>query len=147
MKILNIAETEEKSLLKYLARVSFFAGLNKMHFKRIISSFELREYENDEVIIEKGDMGYSFFIVYAGKVGIFNKKFFFMSNTKIAELGVGELFGEISLLEGVPRTATVISSGTTKLFVLESRSIQKLFQENPSFRESLKKISETRKNT
>jgi CRP-like cAMP-binding protein len=146
MKLLKIEEQQEQDLKKFLNKVDFFSKCTLVDFKRILGSFELQEYDEGEVIIQGGDSAQAFYIIYKGKADVLSKKTFFKASKKISELGTGELFGEMAILENVPRTATVIAGKGVQIFILESLRIQDLLHENPSFRDALRKLSEERKN-
>ncbi len=76
----------------------------------------------------------------SGNVEIFSEK----NNQLIATLGEGEFFGEISLLTGTPRTATVRSlTADTLLFVVDRQQLQKLLSEHRELGEQIAlKLSE-----
>ena len=51
---------------------------------------------------------------------------------RIAELGAGDFFGEIALLEGGPRTATVIATTPVRLIVMSAQEFRRMEQELPA---------------
>jgi CRP-like cAMP-binding protein len=55
-------------------------------------------------------------------------------NTPVATLGPGDFFGEIALIESVPRTATVRAEGISRLLVIGHREFHALMDEFPSVR-------------
>jgi CRP-like cAMP-binding protein len=142
MKPLKIEENDLNILKKALTKINFFATCGAKDYSKYLSSFDLISYDPGEKIITSGSKGNSFFIVYEGQVEIVAKSLF--SSKTVAELGPGELFGEMSLLENKPRTADVVAKNACKLFILKSLDMPTLVKENPSFKEALRKLSEKR---
>ena len=93
-----------------------------------------------EIICHENDPSEEFYIILSGIVEIFSEK----NNQSIATLGEGEFFGEISLLTGTPRTATVKAIAVdTVLFVVERQQLKKLLSEHKELGEQIAvKLSE-----
>ena len=85
----------------------------------------------DSVLAEQGTIGHEFFFVLSGRVMVLDGR------TPIATLGPGEFFGEIALLESVPRTATVRAEGIVRLLVIGHREFHALMDEFPSVRSAV----------
>ncbi|MCL1490478.1 MAG: cyclic nucleotide-binding domain-containing protein [Pseudanabaena sp. Salubria-1] len=92
------------------------------------------------MICRDGDPSEEFYIILSGAVEIFSER----NNQAIATLRDGEFFGEISLLTGTPRTATVRALVVnTVLFVVERQQLQKLLSEHKELGEQIAvKLSE-----
>ncbi|MBW1972264.1 MAG: cyclic nucleotide-binding domain-containing protein [Deltaproteobacteria bacterium] len=90
-----------------------------------------RVYRKGEVIINEGDAGREMFIIKSGSVEVIKKK----GNKKIilATLERGDFFGEMALLENLPRTATVIAREVTHLLVLNIGSFLIKLKRDPTF--------------
>jgi len=67
-------------------------------------------------IVREGDVGHDMFIVQSGRVRISKRKAH--GEVVLATLGRGDFFGEMSLLESLPREATARAVGETRLLVL-----------------------------
>ena len=96
---------------------------------------ELSKYMNvenfakDKVIFEEGDKKAFICIVFKGKVDILKES---ESKKKlIASIGAGKLFGEMSLIDGNPRSATAIACEDTVLIVLTQREFNRILDEKP----------------
>lgn len=98
-----------------LSRVPFFDGCHRGELERVATSALVLTYEDGDVIVPEGEDGLGFYIVLSGGVTVLR------SGETIASLGPGQFFGEISLIERGPRTATVVATGnTTCLGILRS---------------------------
>jgi CRP/FNR family transcriptional regulator, cyclic AMP receptor protein len=86
-----------------LAQVPLFEGLSRRHLKQIAEHADEISFREREVIVEADRPGGSFFVIVEGEVRVVR------GDRTIARAGPGEFFGEISLLDGGPRTASVIA--------------------------------------
>ncbi len=144
-KLTPVEQDQAKELLQTNADgVSFlaidtalFRGLSKEEFRRVVSDLTLRHYEEESVIVSEGDPGESMFIIVNGEVRVNT------SDTKgkqitLANLVEGEFFGEVSLLTGRPRTATIITNIPSDLLVLTRSDFDAIVADHPHVREVLK---------
>ena len=114
--------------LEHLRRVPLFARLNDRQLERLGQLADEVEVGLDEVLTEKGRIGHEFFVVMDGHVSVYDGK------RPIAQLHRGDFFGEIALLDGRPRTATVKADGLTRLLVIGHREFHALMDEFPEVR-------------
>ncbi|MDH4263995.1 MAG: cyclic nucleotide-binding domain-containing protein [Deltaproteobacteria bacterium] len=90
-----------------------------------------REYKKGDIIIKEGDLGREMFIIKSGSVDVIksdDKK-----EAVLATLERGDFFGEMAILENVPRTAMVIARETTHLIALNIGSLLIKIKKDPSF--------------
>jgi branched-chain amino acid transport system substrate-binding protein len=95
--------------------------------------------EQGDVIVEQGDAGDSLFIIVEGVVGVYVRADDGKSK-EVARLGAGNFFGEMALLTGEDRTATVIALVDTYLFELTQADIAPLIAEQPEVSELVSKV-------
>jgi len=95
-----------------LARMPLFARLGDREILRVMQAFEVREYDDAQVVIREGDKGDELFIVLSGTVEILR------GGETLTRLGAGEHFGEMALIRAVPRSATVKSEGSAELIAI-----------------------------
>lgn len=81
-----------------------------------------------EVIVREGDVGDAFYIVTSGSAVVEQ------NGARLRELGDGDFFGEISLIDGQPRTATITATGNVEALVLDRDDFQRLINDHPSVR-------------
>jgi len=89
-----------------------------------------KKYTPDEVFCNEGDPGYEMFILLKGKVGIYLSSVD-GSLFKVAELGPGDFFGEMSLLEMMPRSATIIAIEETVVIILNQGNFADVISQEP----------------
>jgi hypothetical protein len=85
-----------------------------------------------EIICREGDFGGSCFIIRSGRVKVV-KTDARGAEIALAELGDNEIFGEMSVIAGQPRSATIIAIEPTELLVVDEANFEKVFKVNPEF--------------
>lgn len=113
----------------FLRSCLLFADLPEDGLPEIAAAMTFARLSDRATIIRQGDRGDSLFVIYAGGVSI-SKEDEAGRETEVARLGPGDAFGEIALLDDVPRTATVRSVGETRLLVLHRASFVELLAES-----------------
>jgi small-conductance mechanosensitive channel/CRP-like cAMP-binding protein len=108
----------------------------ELHFAA--ERFQHTHYAADETIIAEDVPGDSFFIIARGEVEIGRQQR--ESRRVIARLGEGQFFGEMALLTGQRRTATVVAATDVELFVIDKRGFQDILTHNPKIAEDISTI-------
>jgi CRP/FNR family transcriptional regulator, cyclic AMP receptor protein len=108
-----------------LAQVPLFEGLSRGHLKRIAEHADEISFRSRETIVEAEQRGGSFFVIVEGEVKVVR------GGRVIARVGPGEFFGEISLLDGGPRTASVIAETPVVAIRLFKGSFDKVLRQEP----------------
>ncbi len=123
--------------LALLSQVDFLGDLERPN--RVFLAERLKEYwyESGETIVQKGSSGTDFFIIDRGRVAVFLDD---EATSPVAELGTGQFFGEMSLLTGEARTATVRAEEETSLLVLGQETMSHLLRENPDLATLLSRV-------
>lgn len=105
------------SLHDVIWKVPIFANLEKPDIDRLEASLIEREYSAGQIIFNKGDKGDSLYIVQKGrvKVSIPSPK---GEEAVLVTLSAGEMLGELSFIDGKPRSATVQATEKTKVLCL-----------------------------
>lgn len=109
-----------------LGRTRLFAGVDDTGRARIADRMTEVDLPPDRVIARQGEIGTGFFIVVSGSVRVVR------DGTTIAQLGPGQFFGELSVIDRQPRVAQVISSGPTTCLALASWDFEAIIAEQPS---------------
>lgn len=102
-----------------LNKVDLFSGLKKKDLKSLTASCVERSFNRDDTLVAQGERGRGLYIIAAGKVKII-KETASGDELEIAILGPEDFFGEMSVLDNAPRTASVIAVEETKCLVLTS---------------------------
>jgi CRP/FNR family transcriptional regulator, cyclic AMP receptor protein len=117
--------------LDHLRRVPLFARMDRSQLERLGQLADEIEVGLDEVLTQQGHVGHEFFIVLDGHLTVLD------GNRPVAQLHPGDFFGEIALLDGRPRTATVRADGITRLLVIGHREFNALMDEFPAVRSAV----------
>ncbi|HNW35437.1 MAG TPA: cyclic nucleotide-binding domain-containing protein, partial [Candidatus Ozemobacteraceae bacterium] len=113
--------------LRLIENVDFLTDLDRTHKAYIAERLKEQWYENGEEIVRKGDSGTEFFIIDRGSVGVYLEE---KSKNKVATLMSGKFFGEMSLLTGEPRSATIAAEEETLLLCLSQDAMSHVLHEN-----------------
>lgn len=127
------------NLRDLLRRVTYFEQCTDLELRQLIEYGYRQLFPAGQTICQENDPGDSFYIILSGTVEVLSQR----ADKYIATIHEGEFFGEISLLLGTPRSATVRAMEDTILFVVERHDLQKLLVEQPSLADQIaKKLSE-----
>jgi CRP-like cAMP-binding protein len=113
-----------------LERVPLFAGCTGLDISRIASLSEERIYREGQVIVKSGDPGKAFYVITSGKVKVVAGES--PTGKKVAELGRGDFFGELALLDGDARTRTVVAETPLETIRIERSEFRKLLRKEPN---------------
>jgi CRP-like cAMP-binding protein len=89
-----------------------------------------KDYRDGSIIFEENSVGKEMYIIMSGKVKIIKKMD--TAGTILATLGEGEFFGEMSLFDNNPRSATVMAIGDVKLLEINQKNFLKKISKDPS---------------
>jgi type IV pilus assembly protein PilB len=124
----------------YLQKIDLFSALSSEECQIIESKLRPREFPPNHVVVREGGPGDSMFFIKAGLVEVRKKD----ANTGIefllTELKAGSCFGEMSLLTGKPRAATVRTMEPTTCAVLESADFEELILHSPKVALALSRV-------
>ncbi len=135
-------EEPEPSKSQGLSSV-LFDGFSAEELLAVMRGLELVSFEAGDVIVAEGAAGDSMFILTSGKVKAY-------VNTpkgrsmKVQEFEEGDFFGEISVLTGKPRTATLTAAMDTDCLELNRATLDEITKTHPGVREVLKKFQKER---
>ena len=113
------------SPVNHLMNVPIFKDLPARSLESIGRSMHERVYEPGAVIVRQGDPGVGFFLITEGRVDVSH------DGHHIRDLGPGEFFGEMALMEERPRSATVTARERTRCLQLVRWDFRALMKENP----------------
>ncbi|MDB5057679.1 MAG: family transcriptional regulator [Chloroflexi bacterium] len=120
----------EQLNLATLRQITLFAGLTDQALFNLAARVRIRTYRRGEVLFHKDDPGTSLFLVKAGRVKIS----VFSSEGKEAVFtvhGPGDVFGELALLDGAPRSATATALEPSRLLTLDRSAFVAFLREQP----------------
>lgn len=117
-----------------LRALSIFSGSSAEVLTGIAKALKAVAVKSGENIIQKGDLGNCMYIIESGRVKIHDDIY------TITELGEGNFFGEVSLLDTEPRSASVTAIADTMLLILEQNDFYKILQKHRDVAQGIMKI-------
>ena len=115
---------DRKSELR--AGALLFEGVDADGMARIAAVAVQVDFPADHVIARHGEIGTGFFVVVEGAVRVVR------DGETVATIGPGDFFGELSVLDGRPRTASVIADGPTTCLALPTWEFEAVLRDEPS---------------
>jgi type IV pilus assembly protein PilB len=117
--------------LHFLQRIQLFSHLTPENCQQVVKRMKRRDFPPNQIIVRENAPGTSMFFITAGLVEVRKKDPVTSIDFLVAELGPGKNFGEMSLLTGKPRTATVMAVQATTCAVLEQSDFQDVLMQYP----------------
>jgi CRP-like cAMP-binding protein len=114
------------STVEALERVPLLAELTKRDRQRLAQSLNERSFPAGKQVVVEGRGGVGFFIIVEGKAIVS------VGDRVVRALGPGEYFGEMALLDGNQRSATVTADTELRCLGMTSWNFRSFVQENPS---------------
>ncbi|MFZ4855767.1 MAG: SLC13 family permease [Desulfuromonadaceae bacterium] len=111
--------------------IPLLSNLNRLERAGLVPSLSREDRNMGETIVLQGDRGEALYIILSGTVRV-SRVDPRMEKPTIALLGPGECFGEMALLAGLPRSASVEALTDVSLLRLSRKNFEKLLQSNPS---------------
>jgi putative ABC transport system ATP-binding protein len=118
-------------ICEFLRPIELFKTLTPRQLTDVAEKMSKRHYAAGETIIRKGDPGEEFFLVSDGEVEISR------GDREVARLGPGNFFGEVALISGEPRNATVVAQKAVDVYVLGKTDFEAALAASQSFRDQL----------
>jgi CRP/FNR family transcriptional regulator, cyclic AMP receptor protein len=115
-----------KDVIAQLAKVPLFSGCSKRELQLVARVVKDVTHPAGTVIAREGEPGVGLFVIVEGEAEVT------IGGKRKAKLGPGDFFGEIALLDGGPRTATVTTLTDVKLLGLTEWVFRGLMQEHPA---------------
>jgi CRP-like cAMP-binding protein len=119
-----LRRTSEKTQL--LKRVPLFRGISNKHLGIIAKGSDEMRVLSGRTVAKQGSMRREVFIIIDGRARVER------DGKLIARLKPGDSFGEMSLIDGMPRSATVIAEGDVSVLVVDPRSFLALLEDAPA---------------
>ena len=112
--------------VELLRSVPLFAELGDRELKKIAATFKERQVEAGASVATEGEAGVGFFVVAEGEATVA------VGGRQVGRLGPGDCFGEIALIDGGTRSATVTAVTPLRCYGLTSWAFKPLVEESPA---------------
>jgi CRP/FNR family cyclic AMP-dependent transcriptional regulator len=109
-----------------LASCPLFKGIDAQGLAKLAALMTPVDFPTGHVIARQGEIGTGFFVIVSGEVRVVR------DGAVVARLGAGEFFGELSILDRMPRNATVAAEVQTSCLALASWDFEKVLLEEPA---------------
>jgi CRP-like cAMP-binding protein len=118
------------AILKALEATPFLTGLTTEAFAILCEKSAVRDFAPGDLIVREGVAGHSLFIIVDGDVEVI-KRFGALHPVVLARLHAGTFFGEMCVVDPVPRAATVRALTAVRVIEITSGDLHHLFQKMP----------------
>src|SRR5438034_3127277 len=136
-------QEEQAEALSILRGEALFGCLSDEQLNQLVKQARLNTFGRGEPVIEEGSPGDSMFVLLRGAANVFVSKN--GSTIQVASLGAGDCFGEMSLLPGEPRSATVRADGDCYVMEIGKPVMAELLSGAPGCMEQLSQLLAQRK--
>lgn len=137
------AEELFNTIADRLNRVSIFAPLSDEEIERLAAVSVAKVYAPGEVIVSMGQEGNSMFVVISGTVKVQIPELSYQKT--IGTLHENDFFGEMSLLTGEPRSATVVAFEESEVLRIDKSGLKPIIESNPALVEAISDLVEERR--
>jgi small-conductance mechanosensitive channel len=136
-------ERSHAELVTALAGVDVFRTLEAAHIERLAQRVRVDVFGPGETILRQGEPGDSLYIVRRGCVAV--RVSSSRGDAEIAELGEGQFFGEMSLMTGASRSATVAAKTDVECYVVSKDAFRDIIETQPGLATSISEILSRRR--
>jgi CRP-like cAMP-binding protein len=119
-------ETTGRLWAGVLKELPLFAGLSKRHLRRIADLAQEARFPAQSTIVQEGSRGQTFYVILDGDVSVTRP------GRRPAQMGAGDFFGEMSLLDGKERSATVVADTDVLTLRIARSAFMKMLKTEPS---------------
>ena len=111
-----------------------FSSLTFEECLELATRTEEREFETGQYVMHQGDGGYTFFVIESGTADVF------VDDSLVRSLGPGDFMGELAILDGGYRTASVVASSPMQLLAMFGLEFRHLEREHPELTETIRQV-------
>ena len=119
-------EASLKQAFQRLSELEIFEGLSELQLKELVAVGEISECPEDVVLFKEGDVGDKMYLIIEGSLEVTTE-----ADHQVFLLNAGNVLGEIGLLDGLPRTATVTTASPCQLFGLSREHFESFISLDP----------------
>jgi small-conductance mechanosensitive channel/CRP-like cAMP-binding protein len=136
-------ELELDQIVASLRKVQFLEPLEEAELRKLARGIRVVYFAKSEVVIHEGDAGASFYIISDGEVEVCVGK----KRQRVATLGPDDYFGEMSLMTGEQRSATVIATTDAELYEIGKATFKSLVEGNEALIDAIGEALERRRSS
>ena len=122
---MKLRRSENDAIVELLKKAPLLSGLNEKELKSMVKLSRERRFESGQTIVKKGEGGVGFYLILEGTVEIRSE------GKTLSNLGPGQFFGEMSVLDNQPRSADVVTVQPSRVLILTAWEFKGLISQNP----------------
>jgi CRP/FNR family cyclic AMP-dependent transcriptional regulator len=122
---------DDKRIIALMKATSIFSRMSEASLRSVLKSAVQKTSPAGTKIVQEGKGGVGFYLILEGKAEVIRE------GEKLAELGVGNFFGELSVIDGAPRTADVIAMTDTSCLVITQWAMKSLIENHPEIAQGM----------
>lgn len=120
-----MARMRHDDKIDHLEKIPLFAGLSKKELRFLAQMSSETSVQDGSVLVKQGEIGQEAMIIESGSAEVRR------DGRRIDSLGPGDFFGEMSLINHMPRNADVVATSDMNLLVMDSREFSSVLSEYP----------------
>lgn len=120
-----MARMRHDDKIDHLEKIPLFAGLSKKELRFLAQMSSETSVQDGSVLVKRGEIGQEAMIIESGSAEVRR------DGRRIDSLGPGDFFGEMSLINHMPRNADVVATSDMNLLVMDSREFSSVLSEYP----------------
>jgi putative ABC transport system ATP-binding protein len=121
-------------ICEFLRPIDLFKALTPQQLTDVAEHVKKLHFAAGETIVREGEPGEEFFVISDGEVEVIR------ADHEVARLGPGDFFGEVALISGEPRNATIVAEGEVDTYVLGKTDFETALAASRSFRDQLHRV-------
>jgi putative ABC transport system ATP-binding protein len=134
----DVVVGEAAAICEFLTKCPVFAGLTPSALSDVAGKMGRERHEAGATLIRQGEAGDKFYVIRAGRVTVHRDNG--SAPTLVATMGEGEFFGELALVTGEPRNATVVAAEPVELYTLGKEDFRTAMEARATFKEELLRV-------
>jgi putative ABC transport system ATP-binding protein len=131
----NVAVKEQVKICEFLSKCPAFAALTPTQLTALAAKLSCERWPAGSTIVRQGERGDKFYLIRRGACDVMVSDG--TASTVVRKEHDGDFFGEIALLTGQPRSATVVATEDSELYVLDQANFHAAIEESPPFKDQL----------
>ena len=139
-----VQNRKENGRITFLQQTTLFANMPATDLQTIATDIIPRTFQQGEVIFHEGDPGQMLYLIQAGQVRIFVSGLDGSETSVILFGRPGEIFGELAVVDGMPRSATAVALGQTTLYTMSRENFSKHTRQYPQLALNFMKVLSSR---
>jgi len=130
----DVALNDALRICEFLKSVEGFKNLTPTELTHVAERMSKRYYLPGEAVIREGEVGHELYLISDGEVRVER------GGHEVARLGAGEFFGELALMSGAPRNATLVAADPLETYVLGEDDFRSAIEASANFRDQLRRV-------